>query len=521
LWVFGVSLVGWSAWVRCADGVAVWEELSRDELIALVERQDGQISAMAAEVTELREVNEALSARLARLEYLLSRNSGNSSSPPSQDDGPGKTAPGKTDHRRGGSQRRRGKQRGAPGANLAWTEDPDDRQDRFPRGACGCGHDLDEATDLGVVDRYQQHEIPQVAVRITQYDQHAVRCGCGAVHTASRPQGARGGCVGYGPYLQAFAVYLMVVQFIPAGRCVELLASLTGAAPSVGFVHGMLTRAATALAEVHQRIRVLITGSCTVCCDETPVRVGPRTPQPGKKKAEKYLLVAATELYTQYLLGGRDLDTFKAFVLPDLAMSGSVIVHDRYQNYDSAELGDLIHQLCCAHLCRDLDGAAEVYPDAHWPAQIADALRSLIHQANHARQGGRTAIAAGVRDELITRFREGVLVALSDTTTHGDRPGERKARLLLEALRDREADVLRFTRDLTVPPSSNQAERDLRPAKIQQNISGRLTSEKRTKDRYTIRGYLSTAAKHGHNMMNALHDAILGKPWMPPLPAPT
>ena len=37
--------------------------------------------------------------------------------------------------------------------------------------------DLAAATDLGVVDRFQRHEIPLVALRVTQYDQHAVRCG--------------------------------------------------------------------------------------------------------------------------------------------------------------------------------------------------------------------------------------------------------------------------------------------------------------------------------------------------------
>ena len=74
-----------------------------------------------------------------------------------------------------------------------------------------------------------------------------------------------------------------------------------------------------------------------------------------------------------------------------------------------------------------------------------------------------------------------MLVGLSDTTSHGSRPGERKARLLLQVLRDRQADVLRFAHDLAVPPTSNQAERDLRPSKCQQNTSGRLTSEARTK----------------------------------------
>jgi len=325
--------------------------------------------------------------------------------------------------------------------------------------------------------------------------------------------------VGYGPNLQAWAVYLMVVHFVPAHRCVQLLESLTGAAPSVGFVHGMLARAAGLLDEVDQRIRTLITLAYAVCCDETPLRVGSKTPRPGRKKAEKYLLVACTELWTQYMLGDRDLDTFKAFVVKDL--TDSVVVHDRYQNYDSAELGTLVHQLCCQHLLRDLDGAGEVYPDAVWPGQVVDALRGLIHQANLAREAGHDAIDASVKDKLVYRFRQGVLVGLSDTASHGTRPGERKTRLLLEVLRDREGDVLRFTHDLLVPPTSNQAERDLRPSKIQQNISGRLTSEARTKDRYKILGYVSSAAKNGLNKMTVLRDAMLGRPWIPQVSAPT
>ena len=195
---------------------------------------------------------------------------------------------------------------------------------------------------------------------------------------------------------------------------------------------------------------------------------------------------------------------------------GAVLVHDRYRVYDSTKLGTFIHQLCCQHILRDLDGAAEVYPDAAWPTQIARALRALIHHANLARAASAEPIAPAVRDQLVDEFRHGVRVGLSDTTSRGDRPGETKARCLLEDLRDREADVLRFAHDLRVPPTSNQAERDLRPAKIQQNISGRLTSEKRTEDRYRIRGYLSTAVKHGHNALHALREAISTTPGCHP-----
>jgi transposase len=65
--------------------------------------------AMAGELAELREENEVLAGKLARLEYLLSRNSTNSSCPPSKDDGPGKSPPPVDTRRGGGPERSKGK----------------------------------------------------------------------------------------------------------------------------------------------------------------------------------------------------------------------------------------------------------------------------------------------------------------------------------------------------------------------------------------------------------------------------
>ena len=199
-----------------------------------------------------------------------------------------------------------------------------------------------------------------------------------------------------------------------------------------------------------------------------------------------------------------------------------MVVHDRYANYDSKVFAGLVHQLCTAHILRDLADAAECYPHARWPSQIADALRDLIHAANTARVAGRFAIDDQLRDTRLEWLRAGVAVGLSDVDRNPDPRGKQPpGRCLLEMLRDRLEDVLRFAYDLKVPPTSNQAERDLRPAKTQQKISGRLTSEAVTRARYRIRGYLSTAAKHGQDMMGALRQAMLGRPWMPPDPAPT
>src|SRR6266581_758180 len=236
---------------------------------------------------------------------------------------------------------------------------------------------------------------------------------------------------------------------------------------------------------------------------------------PGPKTRKRYLLVACTSLLTYYFLADRSGKTFAAFVFPD--MDGGVVVHDRYQNYDA--FPGLLHQLCCAHLVRDLEDAAQAYPDAHWPVQIREALQGLIHAANQARASGLAAVPADVAAPLVKAFRHGVILGLGQVKRAPGRKQE-PFRQLLQCLRDRQADVLRFSTDLRIPPTSNQAERDLRPAKTQQKISGRLRSEQVTRDRYAIRGYISTAAKHGAHVLTAIHGALAGNPWMPPIPEP-
>jgi transposase len=521
-------------------------------LTSLNQTLTGKLSEAEQRLVEVERELAGVQKELAKALHLLSRNSQNSSMPPSQDDQPGRTAPEPRKPRRDGPERAKGKQPGAAGANLTWNDNPDDQKDLFPQGVCGCGADLADGIDLGVVERYQQTEIPPVSVTVTQYDQHAVRCSCGTVHTADRTPGAVPGPVGYGPHLAAFVLFLLVVHHLPTHRCRQLLESLTGARPSVGYVHGLLKRAGTALARVDAAIRALVVREPVVRMDETPIRCGPKKPRPGRKKADKYVLAAVSDRYSYYLVGDRDLATFQKSVLTELAAAGAVVVHDRYTLYDHAAFAadpdtgrpGVVHQLCCQHLSRDADGAGQVYPDQPWPAQIGDALRGLIHVNNLARH--HNALAGGqaspngqvdpghdprhcrycqppdpavlTETELRYRFRQGVLVGLSATASHTDRPGESKARGLLECLHDRPEDVLRFLTHPDVPPTSNDAERALRPSKIQQNVSGRLTSVARTEDRYRILGYVATAVKHGIDQFTALNDLMHGRPWMPPAP---
>jgi hypothetical protein len=470
-------------------------------LVEVLENRNAELTAQVADLTE----------RLEKLERLVSRNSGNSGMPPSADDLPGKVAP-EPRPKRGNGKKRQGKQRGAPGAHLAWSESPDDTRPLFPQGECGCGRDLGEALDLGIAASHQVIDTPAVTATVTQYDEHAVRCRCGRVHTAPPPAGAgEAGTVTYGLHLQAWCVFLLVMHHVPVERCAGVIEALTGARPSDGFVHSMIARAARAVRGVNMLIRALVITASVLCADETPIRVGP-----GPKTRKKYLLVACTSLLTYFCLGDRSMETFDAFVFPDL--SGTVIVHDRYRNYD--KIPGVLHQLCTQHILRDLEDCAEAYPGAIWPGQAAEALRGLIHAANVARDKGLPAVPGDDMAAGLSLFRNAVRVGLSEVRrVPGANSKQKTGRCLLECLKDREDDVLRFTTDLRIPPTSNQAERDLRPSKTQQKISGRLRPETATRNRYAIRGYLDTARKHGLAVMDVIRDALTGNTWMPALPA--
>jgi hypothetical protein len=145
----------------------------------------------------------------------------------------------------------------------------------FPAGPCGCGRDLADAADLGVAASHQVIDTPAVTAGVTQYDEHAVACACGRLHTAAPPPGAgAAGTVTYGLNIQAWCVFLLVVHHVPVERCAGIIASLTGTRPSDGFVHAMLARAAKAIRHVNMLIRALVITAAVLCADETPIRVG-------------------------------------------------------------------------------------------------------------------------------------------------------------------------------------------------------------------------------------------------------
>jgi transposase len=492
---------------------------ARDEEIAQLQER---LAARDAEVTGLRDQIAArdaevadLTDRVTRLERAVSRNSGNSSMPPSGDDTPGRKPPRKqrrAAERDAARKRRRGKQPGAPGSAMTRGV-PDDTRDYYPEGACSCGADLADAADLGVSRSYQQKEVPEPEAVTIQHDLHETRCACGKTHLAPRPPGVPDSAVSIGPRLRALAVYLLVFQHLPVERCQMLLSGIAGAEVSAGFIHSCLRKAASMAAGTVRLIKTLLIASRVAGFDETTLRSGAA----GEKK---YVHGAFTGKYSLFHLGTRSLETMTDFgILPDFA---GIAVTDRYGNYFHATWKNISgHQACVQHILRDLQDCAETYPGAIWPGQAQDALRALIHARNQASGDGLDAIPAAIREPLEKQFRRAIIVALAAVPRI---PGPRNStkqhpgRDMLEFCRDREADVLRFTTGTGVWPANNISESGLRPNKTQQKVSGRLTSDDTTQDRLDARSYIDTARKHGCDVLDVLHALFTGNPWTPPVP---
>lgn len=77
--------------------------------------------------------------------------------------------------------------------------------------------------------------------------------------------------------------------------------------------------------------------------------------------------------------------------------------------------------------------------------------------------------------------------------------------------------ILRFATDLTVSFTNNEAERAVRPVKVQQRTSGgvRRTLAGLT-DFAIVQSYLDTATKWGRDTLDVLRELFTTGAWLPP-----
>jgi transposase len=472
---------------------------SIEQLVAVVGQLQAEVHRLRGDNEQLRAENAVLRAENGELRRRLGMNSSNSSKPPSSDGlARPRPQPGVK-----GSGRRRGKQPGAPGSTLRLAEVPDRVVQHRPDRCAGpsCGADLGDGREYGR-QRRQVVELPERRPVVVEHQLIAVQCAaCGQVSEPAAPAGASGR-VQYGTGVKAAAVYARAAQFLPFARVAGLLGDLLGIRVSTGFVHQVVAEAARRLGPFVSRTAALLHVQQVLHADETPARVD---------GGLKYVHVACTPELTLFHVGGRgkaDIDA--GGVLPGFT---GTLVRDGYAAY--RHLADAEHAWCGAHLIRDLRGMHECDPAGQqWAEVMATTLLTAKKMTEQAVTAGRDALSA---DEIshIRACYAGAL-AYGREQNPPDRDGKlSRAGTLVERFATHRDMILRFTVDLAVPFTNNQAERDLRPVKLQQKISATWRTLQGLADFATLRSYLSTAAKHGKDALDVLEQLFTTGPWLP------
>ena len=149
-----------------------------------------------------------------------------------------------------------------------------------------------------------------------------------------------------------------------------------------------------------------------------------------------------------------------------------ILVRDGYHS-GYGHLTGALHAWCGAHSLRDLKDLYEFEPrEQAWAEQMAGLLIEARDAARDARAAGRKALDLDVLGDLTGRYRAIAASGLA-LGIHRRTVAAKDARRIARRFLNHEDMILRFiTRpDLDIF-TNNQAERTIRPVKVQQRASG-------------------------------------------------
>jgi hypothetical protein len=174
-------------------------------------------------------------------------------------------------------------------------------------------------------------------------------------------------------------VYLYIGQFLSKQRTAQALAELSGIPLSSGTVAGITARAAGRLGGFLEGMRDTIAAAEMAGFDETGFRVNGRLHWAHCARTGKYTLLMVHPK--------RGRQAMEAMGI--LSSFAGVAVHDAWAPYATYAAPD--HQLCCAHVPRELQAVTDAAPDGQrcWAAQAAEAITACRPWC--ARQSARAA----------------------------------------------------------------------------------------------------------------------------------
>jgi transposase len=472
------------------------EQLDKETRISI-------ILTLQQRVRELQQTVAAQATEIQKLRDQLAKNSRNSGKPPSSE-GLKKL---RRRNLRQKTGRRSGGQKGHKGRTLKMVDQPDHIRVHEVTSCPQCATDL-QSVEPCRRERRQVFDTPPVRIEVTEHQAEVKVCpACGEQVKGEFPADVTQP-VQYGPRLKAQASYLNTYQLIPWARTCELLGDFYGHTPAEAIVlesnAAMVEQIGPSLDTVKQQ---LIT-SDVAHFDESGLRVEGQL---------DWLHVASTDCLTYYgVHAKRGQDGMKAIgILPEFEGRA---VHDHWQSYFTFD--HCQHALCNAHHLRELQFIVDQYeqPWAHEMAQLLLDIKAEVDAAPPE----QTSLPSERLAYFEQRYDELIAQGLMANPPPVDPPPKKRGRKkqsppknLLDRLQQRKRQVLAFMYDFRVPFDNNLAERDVRMVKIKQKVSGAFRTPTGAETFCAIRSYISTVRKHGQNVIEALHSALIGNPFIP------
>lgn len=472
-------------------------------------RLQAQIERLQTENRELHFRNFQLQRRNSELEAQLTKDSHNSSRPPSTD--PVWAKRNKSLRRPSGLPP--GGQTGHQGATLRMSARPDRIVEHRPRQCRSCQAPL--AAEQVIRHLKQQVvDVVPARLRVTEHRLCVMRCAaCGETTQGEFPEAVRSG-VQYGSGVKARVLYLQQYQLLPYQRTAEAMRDLFACPLSAGTIANMIRECSTALVETELKIKQRLRRSIVIHADETGLRVA---------KQGHYIHVASNAALTHYGYDSRRgrgaMDEIG--ILPKYR---GHLVHDGWWSYDYYT--HCRHSLCCVHLLRELTFFAELSNEQKaWAAPLAELLLEIKGRVEELMDAGQQSLGRDEQAAFSERY-EGLIrkgLDQNEPTSGSEAPimvesaappasCQKQARNLLLRMQRKKAEVLRFMTNFRVPFDNNQAERDIRMVKLQQKIGGCFRTGEGARQFCRIRGYLSTMRKQGRGVLPALTGACRGVP---------
>lgn len=402
--------------------------------------RDVRIAELEAIVSMLSRKLETALGRIVELEAQvasLSRNSTNSSKPPSSD------PPGVGRELHKGSGKKRGGQPGHQGhqRRLLPPEKVSRSVDVLPDRCEGCharlhGRDKDPL-------RHQVVEVAPLTPDVTEYRLHCLPCGCGVTTRARLPAGVPRAA--FGPRLSAM-ISICTAKYHLSKRAVrELLADFLGVELSLGSVANVEQQVSAALESCVDEARQYVQQSAAVNADETSWRED-------KKKA--WLWVAATKLVTVFVVATSRSARVAKELLGETFRG--VLTTDRWSAYNWVDVA--LRQICWAHLKRDfqswVDGGGA---GAKVGIELLRQTRRMFRLWHRVRDGTLS------RERFAKKMRP-VQLDVATLLTRASTCSTRRVRGMAKEMMKLEWAFWTFVDTPAVEPTNNFGERQIRHA---------------------------------------------------------